>query len=261
MRPAEGTCGGLLGKEMTLPQRKKQLRAWLERSSEANLSVTLQYPERLLVRDRTAAWTDEWRDDAELTPEDLKPATLFDRPDLLIKPPKPGTDIETLRTRPPSPTPRGMEHVVVPHANPQGIWYGPTQDWYPRKDQEMTGCGPVSASLVTAYASVKPGLENLFTGSEELDVFSTDRKITTRAQFLEHMQALWEYVTPTQMGTWKLPMYEGGIQRFAQSRGIELETESIWVRPAYPAPVPRPSSIRSATSSWTDSHGICLWPS
>lgn len=219
--------------------RRKRLQELDQSRVDAQFTVSLQHPEWLLVRDKASAWTDHWKEDAELTAEDLELATFFDRPDLLVKAPESVHDLHDLRQKPPEATPRGLEEVVMPHANKQGIWYGPNQEWYSDYWQQLSGCGPVSAALVTAYLARFTDLPNasrLYTGTPALPekTFNGTPEFITLPSFVSHMETLWRYVTPTKMGTWKLSMYEEGIERFAEERGVPLEAESIWIRPAQP---------------------------
>lgn len=219
--------------------RRRRLQELDQSRADAHYTVSLQHPEWLLVRDKASSWTDEWKEDHELTAEDLTPATFTDRPDLLIKAPEPVDNPHDLRQKPPEATPRGLDEVVMPHANSQGIWYGPNQEWYPDHWQQLSGCGPTSAALVTAYLahfSDLEGASKLYTGDLESEELSEDNNQTfiSLPAFVKHMETLWKYVTPTAMGTWKLSMYEEGIERFAEEQGVPLEAETIWVRPAHP---------------------------
>lgn len=219
--------------------RRKRLQELSQSRADAQYIVSLQHPEWLLVRDKESSWTDNWKEDRDLTADDLTPATFTDRPDLLVKAPEITDDPHDLRQKPPAATPRGLEEVVMPHANAQGIWYGPNQEWYRDHWQQLSGCGPVSASLVTAYLARftdLKGASELYTGTPDLPSASSDDapQFITLPSFVSHMETLWDYVTPTKMGTWKLQMYEEGIERFAREHGVPLEAETMWIPPAHP---------------------------
>lgn len=211
------------------------LRKALDRIPRARLDATrtvgLKHPEWLFIREPEAAWTEDYREDDALRGEDWETATFYDRPDLLVA-------IEDEAEGRPAhlldPTPRGLEEVVTPHPNAQGLWYGPSQDWYPEEWQQRSGCGPTSASLVTAYLArsrAYPGCERLYLGAHPLPD-PEGGGVVRKADWEQHMREIWHFVTPTPMGTWKLTMYQEGIERFAQSRSFRLGTEALWVRPA-----------------------------
>ncbi|MHC1773106.1 MAG: hypothetical protein AB9907_15510 [Flexilinea sp.] len=92
------------------------------------------------------------------------------------------------------------------------IYFGPDQVWYSDKWRVRAGCGPVSASIITAYlAFTRPNYRSLYS-PETMD----------RDAFLQHMNDLFEFVRPGMMGVNRIPMYTEGVTSYAASKGIIL---------------------------------------
>lgn len=90
--------------------------------------------------------------------------------------------------------------------------FGGDQEWYAEEWQRMAGCGPTCAANVTTYlALTRPNLRALYAGDD-----------MRRSQFAAHMTALYQYVTPGNMGLNRPEMFTQGVEAFAQSRGLNL---------------------------------------
>jgi hypothetical protein len=90
--------------------------------------------------------------------------------------------------------------------------YGGDQEWYGEEWRRMAGCGPTSAANVTAYlALTRPALRGLYAGED-----------MRRSLFTAHMEELYRYVTPGNMGLNRPEMFTQGVEAFAASRGLTL---------------------------------------
>lgn len=113
---------------------------------------------------------------------------------------------------------------------PEGrVCRGADQEWYRHKWQRMAGCGPTAAAVMTAYLSRTRGLTALCP-LEELAV----------PAFVDHMEAVWEHVTPGPHGLNRVPMFTDGLAAYAAGRGVALTPRALEV----PAQAPRPSLAR-----------------
>ena len=91
-------------------------------------------------------------------------------------------------------------------------FFGGFQDWYESEWHRMAGCGPTcAANILTYLAFTRPELKALY-GYETMRL----------ADFSQHMEQEYQFVTPGNMGLNKLEMFTEGVVRFAESRGIPL---------------------------------------
>ncbi len=104
------------------------------------------------------------------------------------------------------------ERLTITEDTGDKAHFGGDQEWYAIDWQRMAGCGPTCAANVTAYlALTRPGLRALYAGED-----------MHRTQFAAHMEALYQHVTPGNMGLNKPEMFTQGVETFARSRGVNL---------------------------------------
>lgn len=90
--------------------------------------------------------------------------------------------------------------------------FGGNQDWYATEWSRRAGCGPTSAANVLAYlAFTRPALRGLY-GYDYIN----------RSAFAQHMDDVYAFVTPGNMGLNRTEMYTDGAISFAHSRGVSL---------------------------------------
>jgi hypothetical protein len=91
--------------------------------------------------------------------------------------------------------------------------FGGDQEWYLDEWHRRAGCGPTCASNVSAYlALTRPGLRALYAGEDmRKDMFSA------------HMEEVYKFVTPGNMGLNRVEMFACGMEDFARSRGLMLK--------------------------------------
>jgi hypothetical protein len=92
-------------------------------------------------------------------------------------------------------------------------FYGCSQEWYAKKWQRMSGCGPTAASNIMLYmnhdmcAAVKKG------------------SCISKDECLSLMEELWEYVTPTLMGVHTTRRFYEGMSEYAESMKMSVRFE------------------------------------
>ena len=92
--------------------------------------------------------------------------------------------------------------------------FGGDQAWYAEDWHRMAGCGPTCAANLTAYlALTRPAFRALYAGED-----------MRRDHFAAHMEAVFTFVTPGNMGLNRVEMYTRGVEEFAASRGLSLKT-------------------------------------
>ncbi|WMJ88917.1 hypothetical protein [Anaerocolumna sp. MB42-C2] len=94
-------------------------------------------------------------------------------------------------------------------------YFGANQVWYTKAWNREAGCGPTCASNITAYlAQTRDKYKELFIPNS-----------LEKNDFLKHMDELFKYITPGAMGVNHVDKFTGGITKFAEDRGVLLETE------------------------------------
>jgi hypothetical protein len=93
-------------------------------------------------------------------------------------------------------------------------FYGCSQEWYAKKWQRMSGCGPTAASNIMLYmnndmcAAVKKG------------------NCISKDECLSLMEELWEFVTPTLMGVHTTRRFYEGMSEYAESIKMSVRFEA-----------------------------------
>ena len=96
---------------------------------------------------------------------------------------------------------------------PEGVvTRGADQEWYSDRWQKRAGCGPTAASVIFGYvARTHPELAAL-----------CPRDVSRRADFLELMCKVWDYITPVFHGLNKPELMVDGMAAYGRSVGLEL---------------------------------------
>ena len=110
--------------------------------------------------------------------------------------------------------------VTLQHPEALEIWeddagtrfFGGDQEWFARHRSRLDGCGPTSAANLTAYlAHTRPALRSLY-GGEDM----------RRTQFASHMEEMYSFVTPGNMGINRVEMFVDGMDAFFKHRALPL---------------------------------------
>lgn len=92
------------------------------------------------------------------------------------------------------------------------VSFGGNQAWYAADWGRRAGCGPTSAANILAYlAFTRPALRALY-----------GYKTMSLASFTAHMEEIFRFVTPGNMGLNRTEMFTEGVISYAHSRGISL---------------------------------------
>ena len=94
-------------------------------------------------------------------------------------------------------------------------YFGADQEWYEKSWSRQAGCGPTCASNITAYLAQTRDKYKVLFQPESLE----------RKDFVLHMDELFRYITPGAMGVNHVDKFTDGITRFANDRGVQLETK------------------------------------
>jgi hypothetical protein len=98
-------------------------------------------------------------------------------------------------------------------------FFGGDQEWYLDEWHKRAGCGPTCAANVTAYlAMTRPALRKLYAGED-----------MSKGAFSAHMEEVYQFVTPGNMGLNRVEMYTSGVEIFAASRGLSLKAHAFVV--------------------------------
>jgi len=111
------------------------------------------------------------------------------------------------------------EVLTIMEEESQHTTFGGDQEWYRDEWHRRAGCGPTSAANVTAYlALTRPELRGLYAGED-----------MRKGPFSAHMEDVFQFVTPGNMGLNRVEMYTRGVEEFARSRGISLKAHAFEV--------------------------------
>jgi hypothetical protein len=117
---------------------------------------------------------------------------------------------------------KGVNKMVVSVLRPELLtitdektdrsFFGGIQDWYASEWSRRAGCGPTCAANILAYLALTRSHYKPLYGSEKMNL----------SGFSEHMEAIYKYVTPGNMGLNRVEIYTEGAEAFAVSRGVSL---------------------------------------
>lgn len=99
---------------------------------------------------------------------------------------------------------------IVEEASTQ-IYYGSNQEWYMRKWQRMSGCGPCAVANVIHYLNQEQQ------GSSNL----------SKSEYLILMNDIWKYVTPGIGGVSSTDMLCKGVNKYLQFKNLHMKLDYI----------------------------------
>ncbi len=94
------------------------------------------------------------------------------------------------------------------------VYYGGSQYWFPKKMHQLSGCGPVAASTITAY------LSHIF--PDKYSPLYPYKGVLHKKDFIEHMIEIRKYVRPGIFGLTSVQQFSNNVLAFSQSRGVFL---------------------------------------
>lgn len=99
------------------------------------------------------------------------------------------------------------------------VAYGGDQEWYAKFWNRKSGCGPTTASNITAYlAMTNPTYRSLYSPSTML-----------KQDFSQHMETLFNYVTPGLGGVNHITKFTDGIQKYSDKLNLPFTIHSFSV--------------------------------
>ncbi len=97
----------------------------------------------------------------------------------------------------------------------QRTYYGCDQEWYKRKWQRLSGCGPTAVSNIVYY------LNRTHTDSVP------DDSPLTKSDCVSLMEEVWRYVTPTLRGIPSTKMLYHDVLDYAKAKALNLQLDVI----------------------------------
>jgi hypothetical protein len=107
-----------------------------------------------------------------------------------------------------------IEEIHIPIYDSEKAYYGGSQDWFPKKLHQLSGCGPVAAANITAYLS-----QNFPDKFKPLYNF---HGVLNKHDFVEHMIEVRKFVIPGLRGLTSVHQFADNTLTFAKQRGISL---------------------------------------
>lgn len=89
-------------------------------------------------------------------------------------------------------------------------YYGCDQEWFARKWQRLSGCGPTVATNIIFYLFHKQ------------DAFSFDNSFNGKTQWISLMEEIWQYVTPTIRGIPNTKLFYEGMVKYSEAKGMNI---------------------------------------
>ena len=91
---------------------------------------------------------------------------------------------------------------------------GCDQEWYLKRWQRMSGCGPCAMTNVMHYFNCRLAAKHI-------------RYNLSRAEWLDRMQEMWEYVTPTIGGVYSTEMFRKGAVKYIGDKRLNIKIETL----------------------------------
>lgn len=92
--------------------------------------------------------------------------------------------------------------------------FGLSQEWFPKKWQRLSGCGPTTAATLYFYLARKQGLHD---GATQEDA-------------LRLMSAMWHQITPGPLGLYNPHRFIRGFSNYAARQGQFFTTQAMFCR-------------------------------
>ncbi len=109
--------------------------------------------------------------------------------------------------------------TLVIKESPYRESFGGNQAWYPKYWARQAGCGATSAANIMAYLSE--------TREEYTKLYEPKSK--QKADYITHMETLFEYVKPGPMGVNHVDKFINGVNKYVKSKGLFLKSNLLSV--------------------------------
>ena len=107
-----------------------------------------------------------------------------------------------------------LEEIKFDIYDSEILYYGGSQYWFPKKFNQLSGCGPVVAANITAYLSqaFPDKYSNLY----------PYKGIINKKDFIEHMVEIRKCVKPGIFGLTSVNQFSDNVLTFSKKRGVSL---------------------------------------
>ncbi|MBU3188155.1 hypothetical protein K9O30_00980 [Clostridium bowmanii] len=123
-----------------------------------------------------------------------------------------------------------MESIIIPNYNnleeiqfniydSEISYYGGSQNWFPKKFHNLSGCGPVAAANITAYLS-----QNF---TDRYNTLYPYKGIISKKDFTMHMVEIRKYVKPGLFGLTSVDKFSDSVLAFSSDRGVSLSSHIL----------------------------------
>lgn len=93
-------------------------------------------------------------------------------------------------------------------------YYGGSQNWFPKKIHQLSGCGPIAAANITVYLSK--------TFPDRFKALYPHEGIINKQDFINHMIEVRKYVVPGIKGLTSVNKFVDNTLTFAAKKGVSL---------------------------------------
>ena len=117
----------------------------------------------------------------------------------------------------PSYTP--LEEINLDIYDSEIAYYGGNQYWFPKKFNQINGCGPVAAANITTYLSQ--------TFADKYNSLYSYKGIVNKKDFVDHMVEIRKYVKPGFLGLTSVHQFSDSLLAFSKNRGVSLTSHIL----------------------------------
>ena len=108
---------------------------------------------------------------------------------------------------------KNLEEIQFNIHDSEISYYGGSQYWFPKKFNQLSGCGPVAAANITAYLAQ--------TFSDKYNALYPYKSIN-KVDFILHMIEIRKYVKPGIFGLTSVHKFANSVLAFSKERGLSL---------------------------------------
>jgi hypothetical protein len=108
-----------------------------------------------------------------------------------------------------------LEEIQLPIYDSEKAYYGGSQDWFPKKLHQLSGCGPVAAANITVYLAK--------TFPDKYKTLYPSQGNLHKKDFVEHMIEVRKYVIPGLRGLTSVHQFVDNTLTFAGKKGVLLK--------------------------------------
>lgn len=104
-----------------------------------------------------------------------------------------------------------LDYFKINDPSSQQTYYGANQEWYPKKWQRLSGCGPTVASHIFFYLSQPP------------TTLEGENRAMSKEDWVLLMEQMWRYVTPSLRGVHKTEMFYEPLLDYLKVKGLNAK--------------------------------------